>query len=1077
MIRHISRMAALGWLFGFASMQAQTPSAGVVGRVLDPHGSNVSAAAVVLRSVQTSEIRKTSSDEKGEFTIPNLAPGPYEIMLSKEGFHAVRQTDLVLEVEQIARLEFRLELGAVSQSVLVTASAPLINTEDGSKGDVLATRQITEMPLNGRDFSDLAFLVPGVAANADGAMGSGFAINGARADNTNFLIDGFGNQNPRGGAPQTRPNLDALEEFKMKTSGYSPEFGRLAGGVMNMVLKSGGNQFHGVLFEFLRNDKFDARNFFDAGKSKLRQNQFGATVSGPVVIPKVYNGRDRTFFLFSWESYRQTQGQTRLGVVPTAAQREGDFSGLALMKDPFATGTCGAAGGSACFPGNRIPLSRLSPQALAAQAFYPAPNRPGQLNNYLAYVTAPNSWDGYVVKIDERISSKDTLSGRLVRRANPATYPYGGGQGAPALGLFGFKVDNHSTLAGLTYTRMFSPTLINEARMGFDRTAEEDIGVHQGTDYAAQFGIPSTTTDAKLIGFPAFSISGMMPLGDPSNTPMRFALAHIQWGDTLTWVKGRHLFKFGGEIVRERHNEPYTINSRGTFNFTGNWTGQAYGDFLLGLLNSDSRLVGTADNYLRKTDYGFFAMDDWKISPRLTLNFGLRYEIPKPLTDKYGRMTNFIPGLNKLVIASDRTLQGSGAALNNPNAMVTASQLGLPEGLVYTNYKNVAPRFGFAWRPFGGNRMAVRGGYGIFYGSFIEQTIRNQLANAFPFVASQTINRNASDPSFLTLARPFPVAPNLNGDLSTLTLGAFDLHAPTPYMQSWNLTIERELGSSMALEIAYDGSKGTHLPMILNINTPYRLAQYAPNFPYPYPGIGTINYFSFQVNSTRNAGSISLRRRFVRGFFYTASYTFSKSIDEGSQITGSSAGGYSGLQDVRNLRADRGRSDFDTPHVFSMSFSWLAPVHRNVLLRGWQIAGTGRAYSGKPFTPTVNNVNLNLGQANRPDRIAKGTLPDPNANMWFDLSAFPQVPQGAFAFGSSGRSILDAPGRIELNSTLSRNFAVGEKSRLQFRWEIFNVTNHANLGVPVRTVNTSNAGTITTSGNGRLMQFGFRYSF
>ena len=1075
----LARIVLIAFTLALATLQAQAPTSGIVGRVLDPRGATVAGAGIRVRSIQTNQVRQASSDEKGEFTIPNLAPGPYELTISKDGFRTVKETNLALEIEQVARLEFQLQLGMVSESVEVTAAAPLINTEDASKGDVIGDLQMAEMPLNGRNFSDLAYLVPGVSENAQGAMGAGFSVNGARADNTSFLIDGFSNNNPRGGGSQTTPNLDALEEFKMKTSGYSPEFGRLSGGVMNMVLKTGGNQLHGSLFEFLRNDAFDARNFFDAGKSKLRQNQFGGTISGPVYLPKVYNGRDRTFFLFSWESFRQTQGQTNLGIVPTAAQRAGDFSLTGPISDPLTAGTCtGSKGRGSCFPNAQIPQSRLSRQAQGAQAFYPLPNRPGQVNNYLAYITAPSNWDSFVMKLDERVSSKDTVSFRLVRRTANSLAPQGGGQGGTNLGLFGLKVNSHPTVAGIIYTRMISPSIINEARVGFDRSAENDVGVHQGTDYAAQFGIPGTTTDPKLIGLPLFSISGMATLGDNANDPQSFALTHMQAGDTLTWVRSRHLLKFGGAVEHEHHYEPYIINSRGTFNFTGNWTGQSYADFMLGVMNNDSRLVGSTTNYLLKTDSSFFAQDDWKVSPRLTLNLGLRYEIQKPITDKYDRLTNFLPGLNKVVVVSDRALQSTGATFTNSSRVATAAQLGLPRSLVYTNYKAWAPRFGFAWRPFGGNRTVVRGGYGIFYGAFVEQTVRTSLGAAFPFVISQTVNSVASNPSFLTLANPFPTAPNLSGDLSTLSLSGYDARAPLPYLQSWNLTIERELGSLTALEVAYVGSKGTHLPIISNINQPYRLAQYAPNFPFPYPGFSTINYFSFEVNSVYNAAVISLRRRFANDFFYTASYTYSKSIDEGSQITGASAGGLgNGLQDVRNLRLDRGRSDFDTPHVFNMSFSWLSPLKRNILTRGWQMAGSGRMYSGKPFTLKVNNVNLNLGQANRPNRIAKGTISNPDANMWYDISAFPQVPSGAFTFGTSGRSVLDGPGRIELNLTASRNFMIREKNRIQFRWELFNLMNHANLGVPVNAVNAANAGTITSSGSGRLMQFGFRYSF
>src|SRR5258708_2731401 len=364
---------------------AQDPSATLMGSVVDASGALVAGRKVEIRNTATKEIRKTEFDDKGEFTELNLAPGLYEVSIFKSGFRTLRETNLELQVEQQARMEFHLELGSMMQTVEVQAVAPLINTENAVKGEVVVSHQMVEIPLNGRDFVDLAMLTPGVLPNAQGGAGSAMAINGARADNTNFIIDGFNDQNPRGGAAQARPNIESMEEFKMQTTGYSAESGRLAGGVLNMVLKSGGNQYHGVLFEFLRNDVFDARNFFDDRKSKLRRNQFGGMTSGPVLIPKLYNGRNRTFFLFSWESFRQRQGESRLGVVPTEAQRQGDFSGQGLLKDPLASGACNKTSQAGCFPNGRLlPLSRLNPAALNAQAFFPPANRPGLVNDFYA---------------------------------------------------------------------------------------------------------------------------------------------------------------------------------------------------------------------------------------------------------------------------------------------------------------------------------------------------------------------------------------------------------------------------------------------------------------------------------------------------------------------------------------------------------------------------------------------------------------------------------------------------------------------------------------------------------------------
>jgi hypothetical protein len=485
-------------------------------------------------------------------------------------------------------------------------------------------------------------------------------------------------------------------------------------------------------------------------------------------------------------------------------------------------------------------------------------------------------------------------------------------------------------------------------------------------------------------------------------------------------------------------------------------------------------LAESTVNHLLATSYGSFIQDDWKVMDRLTLNLGLRWEINKPPIDSAGRLSNFDPSLKQVVISSTSSL--TGITITDPNQVITAAQAGLPESLVYTSYKDFAPRFGFAWRPFGGNRTVVRGGYGIFYGGNTQNAIRLFLADAFPFIVSQTVNRNATNPQVLTLANPFPTAANLSGSLATTAVGVYEIHPPAQYLQSWNLTVEREVGFSSALKISYVGSKGTHLGMQNNLNTPFDRSAKPPAGISPFPGWANMPYYALEANSSYNGLTVTWQRRYVHGFFFTANYTYSKSLDEASQFNGGSTGGIVGLQNIYCLRCDRGRSDWDVGHMFTPMFSWQAPYH-NLLARGWQIAGTSRFYSGQPFTPVVTNSNLNLGEASRPDRIGKGTLPNPSPGMWFDVADFPLVPDGSFAFGNSGRNILDGPGRIEVNLSLDRNFLIRERNRIQFRWEVFNVLNHANFGIPANAVNASNAGTILSADTGRVMQFALRHSF
>jgi hypothetical protein len=1038
-------------------LSAQNPTATLVGVVTDPTGGVVGAAAVEVRNSGTNEVRKAESDQQGEFIVSNLAPGIYEVSISKAGFRTLHETGLELQVEQQARMEYHLPLGSLADKVEVTASAPLVNTENGEKGDVMVAAEIIEMPLDGRDFTNLGLLTPGaVTGLPQGGFGSFAAINGARADNTNLLVDGNNNRSARTGGAASRPNIDAIQEFKIQTSGYSAEYGRLSGGVVNVVIKSGANQVHGALFEFLRNDKLNARNFFATTIPEFRRNQFGGMVSGPVVIPKLYNGRNRTFFLFSWESYRQRQGSSALAIVPTVPMRQGDFSAFAPIKDPLAAGTF--------FANNQIPLSRMSPVALKAQAFYPSPNNPG-LNNYYSAPPTPSDWDNPMFKIDQILSSRDHLSFRYLKRYDRSVTPFSAGNLN-----FAVRQGDHQTLAGLNYTRTFTPTLVNEARFAYTRGPGYGVPFGQGVNYNAQFGMSGGPTDPKLIGFPEINIAGYAQLGSAFQQPTSYTSNTFDASDSVTWVKGPHLMKFGADVLRSQYFELVSSNTRGTYNLTGVWTNQPYADFLLGYLASDLITLGSTPSYLLSTDYGFFFQDDWKVTSRLTLNLGMRYELPLPMHDKYGRWSNFIPELNKDVVAS---LAGAapGAAFANASYVETAKQAGLPSSLVYPNYKDFAPRFGLAWRPFGGNRTVLRGGYGIFYGSNELIDLLTFVADQFPFVIPQSVNRNVNDPNFLTLSNPFPVAPSLTSNV--VNLFGMQSHAPTPYLQSWNLTVEREIGRGSAIEIAYAGSKGTHWDKMYNLNQPYRSAATYPNFPVPYPPWSTINMYGFYANSIYNAGNVTFRRRFVNNFFYRVSYSYAKSIDDASR-----QGNNNDVpQDARNWRAERGRSEFDVGHSFMMSFSWEAPRRYNILLRGWQLAGTGIAHTGPPFTARVSNANVNLGEATRPDRIAKGTASNPSPNRWFDPSAFPVVPTGAYRFGNSGRDILDGPGSVAINLSFNRNFAVREKSNLQFRWEAFNVINHANFPVPVAFVNAPNAGTIQTAGNARQMQVALRYSF
>jgi hypothetical protein len=593
----------------------------------------------------------------------------------------------------------------------------------------------------------------------------------------------------------------------------------------------------------------------------------------------------------------------------------------------------------------------------------------------------------------------------------------------------------------------------------------------------------------------------------------------------LTWIKGNHIVKTGTDYNRYQFNQPYFNNTRGTMTANGIWTGagtpangNSIGDLLLGLLNTTSITTRTARNYMREEGIGAFINDDWKITRRLTLNLGLRYEIDSPPYDKYDRMTNFILPLNKIVVASSANIPNYDQMVANAGLQ---SQIGLakdyhlPRSLVYPFYNAVAPRLGFAWHP--KNSTVLRGGYGIFYSGQLLNDVRNGLDNTFPVVLAYNFTRLASDPAALSLYSPWNLSRGVQTGTATSTGWKYD--ALQPYLQAWNMTVEQEVGKGMVVEVGYVGSKGTHLSRQYNANQPVRTADffllYGTNFPVPYPPFGTINYWDFGSNSIYNAGQVTLRKQARGGLFFRLSYQYSKSIDNNSQSSGQATDGFAGALDPMNLRLDRSRSDWDRGHTFTATFSWLLPVGRgkkalgnlgkvgDSFLGGWQLAGTATYYTGPPITIEDSTINANLGESLRPNRLRNGaeTSGDGRRGVdypWFDPAAFVRVASCVnttprtcstdqygftpYAPGNAGRNILDGPGLQNINLSLSKRFAVGERKYIQFRWETFNIFNHPNFLLPNRNYNETGAGIlgdVAASGQGgpRIIQFALRYEF
>jgi hypothetical protein len=690
-------------------------------------------------------------------------------------------------------------------------------------------------------------------------------------------------------------------------------------------------------------------------------------------------------------------------------------------------------------------------------------------------------------------------------------------------------------MGGLTYTHIFSPTLVLEARGGLARTSEREhilsdggFGLPEETfPTAAQLGMQGSTTNPMLAGFPLVNVTNYLASGYAANEPVQFFVSDIQGGAKMTWIKASHIMKWGMDVSRTRFNQPYYNNSRGTMTANGIWTGNgtaangdAFADLLLGLLNTSSNTTQTGQNYMRQTQFGFFFNDDWKVSSHFTLNLGFRYELDLPANDAYGRMSNFIPSIGKIIAASVATVpnysqQVAAAALTN--LFGVASDYGLPQSLVYTDYKCLAPRVGFAWRPMDSNKFVLRGGYGIFYTGDELNTVRTSLDDNFPFAILNSFSRVATNVNGLTLNDPWPVSLAVLG--GTTTTYAYQLHAPIGYLQSYNLTVEREIGKGLVFEGAYVGSKGTHLSRQYNLNQPFRsiafYEKFGTGFPTLFPQLSTITTFDFSGNSIYNAGQFSLSKRYSGGYFFRLNYTYSKSIDDASQFGGASDGGFAQALDPRNLALERARSDWDRGHIVTATFSYQLPFGRgkrfmgnanrweNGVLGGWQLAGNMIFETGQPFTIEDSSINANIGESTRPNRISTGYDYTGTGKRgvdftWYSPAAFVATPGCAsrtncspdqygflpFADGNSGRNILDGPGMQNVDLSMLKNWMLNEsgRKRIQFRWEVFNIFNHANFQLPNRNFNETSAGYISStqvsgSGGPRIMQFALRYDF
>jgi hypothetical protein len=1036
----------------------------IVGVVSDPSKAPVAGATVEIRSLATNVKREVATSAAGEYNSLPLPPGRYAITVRQQGFRE-QTVEAALAVGQRLQADFLLELGAVTEQVNVTASTGVIETASSEIGQIRASKEIVDLPLNTRNFTQLVQLAPGVLTGVGGASGllgytsgrgtNGAVINGAPVEDVTYIIDGINSMDTDAGVLIFFPPVDSIYEFKVQTSSAPAAYGG-GQGIINVTYKSGGNELHGTVYEFLRNSALDAKNFFDSATTPIppfKLNQFGFNIGGPIVIPGVVNGKDKLFFFGDYEGKRVRQAQTFLSSVPIAPFRRGDFSALlprTIVNDPRATPRTP-------LPNNIMPPSAIDRTSANMVALYPEPNLPGQINNFLYNPVQKNRVDQFNIRTDYR-TSRSTLFGRFSWEDpdtyNPGFLPepaVGAGPGRPG------QVVVPSTQAVIGYGRSISPTKYYELRLGYSRMFQ---GIYDALSnrltFAEELGIPNANGGGAAGGLSTTVISGMTGLGDGAGS-LQKVNNNYEVGNAFSWVVDRHELKFGFDFMSRRFAFHSPGAPVGRFDFTGVYTGFGLADFLFGRPIT-SRLDVTKFFSLKRYHISWYIQDNWRVNSKLTLNMGLRNDVVTPWKERHNRLSGFVPqNGGDLIVVGNPPFEGDSVLDNRP--------------------KNIGPRFGFAYTltP----KTVIRGGGGIFY-SFKTVTSGNSLAKNAPFSGTLITSNNAND---WNGARPisagFPKERPERWPIEGTAFYYWPRDSNISTMYEWNLNVQRELPRSMVLSVAYVGAKGTYVDVVgLNINFPTPgPGAVAPRRPYPRlsDAIGVTPW----ANSSYQSMQTTLERR-MRGFSFSGAWTWAHSIDSSS---GESSG--SPIQNPFNLAAQRGSSTFDVRHKLSVAGSWELPFGkgRRFLTRppgalewiagGWQLNGIGTFQSGLPFTVTMQTNALNTGGGTQfPNRLASGKLPAGERSIlrWFDATAF--AAPGQYIFGNSGRNILTGPGTKQLDLSLFKDFPLGERAdrRLQFRVEAFNAFNTPQFNNPDARIGFAGVGRITSAGNPPIYQ-------
>jgi Carboxypeptidase regulatory-like domain/TonB dependent receptor len=1065
-------------VFACALTYAQDTIGTLEGQITDPSSALISGADVSVSNPQTGLTRTSKSARDGTFHFSNLPVGEYSLTVNATGFAPFSASSIRVDIGQIVTYPVALQLAGGHAEVSVTGQAVMVDTSQTIGNTVLAS-EATDLPLNGRDLTQLGLLQPGVAPMTTGLQtaggiaraGQAFAVNGESPEMNNYLLDGASNVDSVNGGYAIRIPVDAVAEFRILTLNAPAEYGQTGGATTSIVTKSGTNAFHGDLYDFFRNSAFDARNFFAVTTEPLHRNQYGVTLGGPI-------RKDKDFFFLYYEGQRDSEGKTQGAIVPTAQERAGIFPGLinVFTQQPFN------------FPNNQIPSSLLSPVSLNAMQLYPLPNAPGQV--YESTQMGTNNYDQGGFRFDHYFNSgKDQLflrySSSRLHELDPLPIA---GAGVP-----GFPVTDDISTNSVTISdvHLTSSQTVQTFRASFFRNVflngqavNHTPGSSLGFDYSPTLGLNE--------GVPYLIVSGYASLGNPITGPQNTYQNDYSGSYSIAMTRGKHNLKFGAELDRQQINALFGIATNGFFVFAPAPASDSFASFLLGQSVQFFQGGGQFDRGLRKWVVGSYAQDEWRVTSHLTLNFGLRYEVNTPYTEIRNRLNAWDPGHQSSVFPAA------------PEGLLFPGDPGIPSGIAPIDWKEFMPRVGFAWDPFGDAKTTVRAGYGIFYDGFTNGTggPLQAAVSALPWTQAYQL----PGPGF-NISNPYGAGPSpfgLNNFVAPATVLTVALGMRPPYAQNWNFSIERVLGKNFLLDVRYVGNKGTHLPRFIEANPTIfannNQREYSSCNAAELCNYGSVGLLTDIANSTYNALQVAFSRQYSNGLRFTASYWYSKSLDDIStlNVAGSAPTLVAGENDLAqnpfDLAAEHGPSLFDAKFRFVFSGTYVLPQWRDaskaaaIFVNGWQANVIASLSTGTPFTVYDSADVSQQGSApeitgfysSRPDLISNPNVGQPhNASEWLSRAPFQQLNPVTQAgqFGDEGRNVVRGPGIEDVDFSLFKNFTINEKARLQFRAELFNLMNHANLGLPENDLESPAFGQILQAGSPRLLQLAIKLIF